>query len=92
MDCKEAEKSKSHKQCSLQALQDSFAFIWYLGFVVICTRTAVSAAYGTVPGPQIRVHDIKYFFYFSTHSYVVGTQTNRLTETVLLSTQNTCLN
>ena len=30
-----------------------------------------------------------YFSYFSTKTYVVGTQKNRLDETVLLSTQNT---
>ena len=35
-------------------------------------------------GPQI--------FFLSTKTYVVGTQKNRLYETVLLSTQNTCLN
>ena len=29
-----------------------------------------------------------YFSYFSTKTYVVGTQKNRLNETVLLSTQN----
>ena len=28
--------------------------------------------------------------YFSTKTYVVGTQKNRLNETVLLSTQNMC--
>ena len=33
-----------------------------------------------------------YFSYFSTKTYVVGTKKNRLNETVLLSTQNTCLN
>ena len=33
-----------------------------------------------------------YFSYYSTKTYVVGTQKNRLNETVLLSTQNTCLN
>ena len=33
-----------------------------------------------------------YFFYFSTKTYVVGTQKNRLNEGVLLSIQNTCLN
>ena len=33
-----------------------------------------------------------YFSYFSTKTYVVGTQKNRLDERVLLSTQNTCLN
>ena len=31
-----------------------------------------------------------YFFYFSTKTYVVGTQKNRLDMTVLLSTQNIC--
>ena len=33
-----------------------------------------------------------YFSYFSTKTHVVGTQKNRLNETVLLSTQNICLN
>ena len=33
-----------------------------------------------------------YFSDFSTKTYVVGTQKDRLDETVLLSTQNTCLN
>ena len=33
-----------------------------------------------------------YLFYFSAKTYVVGTQKNRLCETVLLSTQNICLN
>ena len=33
-----------------------------------------------------------YFSYFLSETYVVGTQKNRLNETVLLSTQNTCLN
>ena len=32
-----------------------------------------------------------YFSYFSTKTYVVGTQKNRLNKTVLLSTQNICL-
>ena len=32
----------------------------------------------------------KQFSYFSTKTYVVGTQKNRLNETVLLSTQNIC--
>ena len=32
-----------------------------------------------------------YFSYFSTNTFVVGTQKNRLYETVLLSTQNKCL-
>ena len=33
-----------------------------------------------------------YFLYFSSKTYVVGTQKNSLNQTVLLSTQNTCLN
>ena len=33
-----------------------------------------------------------YFSYFSTKTYVVGAQKNRLNETVLLHTQNICLN
>ena len=32
------------------------------------------------------------FSFFSTEAYIVGTQKNRLNETVLLSTQKTCLN
>ena len=36
-----------------------------------------------ISGPQIRC-----FSYFSTKTYVVGTQKNRLNETVLLSTQH----
>ena len=34
----------------------------------------------------------EFCFYFLTKTYVVGTQKNRLDETVLLSTQNTHLN
>ena len=40
---------------------------------------------------QIRVGN-RNLFYFSIKTYVVGTQKNRLNETVLLSTQNKCLN
>ena len=40
-------------------------------------------------GLQIRVCIGKLFF--SPKTYVVGAQKNRLNETVLLSTQNTCL-
>ena len=39
-------------------------------------------------GPQIRVRHLKLFFL----TYGVGTQKNRLDETVLLSTKNKCLN
>ena len=34
----------------------------------------------------------KYFLHFSSKTYVVGTEKNRLNETVLLSNQNRCLN
>ena len=41
---------------------------------------------------QIRVCIGKLFSLSSSKTYVVGTQKNRLNETVLLSTQNTCFN
>ena len=37
-----------------------------------------------------KVLTVKLFSYFSTKACVVGTQKNRLNETVLLSTQNIC--
>ena len=43
-----------------------------------------------LPDLQLRVRTPKIFSYFSTETYVVGTQKNRLNETVLLSTQNIC--
>ena len=39
--------------------------------------------------PQIRVCSLEVFF-FSTKTYVVGTQKNHFNETVLLSAQNVC--
>ena len=39
--------------------------------------------------PDVRVSD---YFFFSTKTYVVGALKNCLDETVLLSTQKTCLN
>ena len=42
-----------------------------------------------VTGLQIRVCTLKLISYFSSQAYVVGTQKNRLNETVLLSTHNT---
>ena len=47
---------------------------------------------GNSPVLQIRVRNRKLFSYFSTKKYAVRTQNNRLDDTVLLSTQNTCLN
>ena len=43
-----------------------------------------------VSGLQIKVRTENIFSYFSAKTYVVGTQKNRLNETVLWSTQNTC--
>ena len=43
-------------------------------------------------GLEIRVPTGKLFSSFSTKTYVVEAQKNRLNETVLFSTQNTCLN
>ena len=47
----------------------------------VCTANA---------GLQIRLEN--YFLQFSPKTYVMGTPNNRLNETALLSTQNTCLN
>ena len=43
----------------------------------------------SIIGPEYMVKN--YFSYFSSETYVVGTQKNRLNETVLLNTQNICL-
>ena len=44
-------------------------------------------------GLQIKVHNQELIFlFFNKKTHVVGTQKNRLTETVLLSTPNRCLN
>ena len=42
--------------------------------------------------PLVKSAYPKLFSYFSTKTYVVGTQKNRLNETVLLSTKNICCN
>ena len=55
---------------------DCVADIWSLGMYI---SPLVKSAY------QIII-----FFYFSTKTYVVGTQKNRLNEAVLLSNQNIC--
>ena len=41
-------------------------------------------------GLYLRVCNRKITFFFSTETHVVGTQKNRLNETVLLTTQNIC--
>ena len=62
--------------------------IRFCGIVTIVLSTTALL----LTGPQTRVHDRKSLSYFSTITYVVGTQKNRLDEMVLLSTLNTCLN
>ena len=59
-----------------------------------CTFCWITARFKELchAGLQIRVRTRKSFSYFSTKTYVEGTQKNRLVNTVLLSTQNTCLN
>ena len=54
--------------------------------------------HASAEAPRLECVPENYFSYFSTKTYVVGTQKNRLDETkncpddmVLLSTQNTCL-
>ena len=43
-------------------------------------------------GIQIRLRTGILYSYFSTNTYVVGTQKNRLNQTVLLNTHNRCYN
>ena len=45
---------------------------------------------GRRPLDKLRVCSQTLIYFFSTKAYVVGTQKNRLNETVLMSTQNTC--
>ena len=61
-------------------------------FVCVSVCVISLAVLGTLilTGLQIGVRTGKLFFFFSTKTYVVGTQKNRLNETVLLSTHNTC--
>ena len=72
----------------------------YVGVGMITGSVAVYIAFSLqvnslciVSGPGIRGCDGKIFFLFlNQNTYVVGTQKNRLIETVLLSTQSKCLN
>ena len=43
-----------------------------------------------ITGLKLRVRTKKLIFLFLIQTYVVGTQKNRLNETVLLSTENIC--
>ena len=67
-----------------------------LGVTLLDAGCDRSSNFDISVGPYVRPPDKSvneyYFSYFSTKTYVVGTQKNHLAETVLLSTQNTCLN
>ena len=52
----------------------------------------IQAYYQGLSGLQVKCVSENYFSYFSTKTYVVCAQKNRLNETVLLTTQNTCFN
>ena len=63
------------------------------GFAALADHIHLNEA--KTSGPEIRVRNCvieNYFSYFSTKTYVVGAQKNRLDETVLSSTLNKCLN
>ena len=62
--------------------------IWKIIFDYAVLSGGLSA--GLQIGLQIRVRNWKLLFLFLNQTYVVGTQKNRLNETVLLSTQNIC--
>ena len=55
-------------------------------------RTSLARCFFRVPGLQIREHTGKLFSYYSTKHMLWVLKKNRLNETVLLSTQNTCFN
>ena len=56
----------------------------------ILEKVYSNSIYNNISGLKLRVRNKNLFFYFSTKTYVVGTQKKRLNETVLLSTQNIC--
>ena len=73
--------------CSRQRHRSGcWAFIQFDRVTLYCWLHAESAEKGLDRVPN------NYFTYFSTKTYVVGTQKNRLNETVLFSTQNVSLN
>ena len=68
-------------------------FIYQLKFKILRRNFAAKSSQQHSHSHRIRPPDKEcvtenYFSYFSTKTYVVGTQKNRLDETVLLSTQN----
>ena len=63
--------------------QSSVVEIQYHFEIITCTPSIYNR-------PQDKCVTENYFSYFSTKTYVVGTQKNCLNETALLSTQNMC--
>ena len=63
------------------------------GSILLSKQDQISGSklFAKIQAPRLECVPENYFSYFSTKTYVVGTQKNRLDETVLLSTQNTCL-
>ena len=72
------------------ALGESVGDSWDMTLDPISLQVILYAILTIYAGLQIRVCTGKLFSYFSAKKCVVGTQKNRLNETVLLSTQNTC--
>ena len=65
----------------------------FFGGVVVLIFSVLYIHDHTFPGrPLEKRAYLKISSYFSTKTYVVGTQKNCLNETVLLNTQNICLN
>ena len=65
----------------------------FSGSLAVVTGVCVLLSGTAVPALETALErSPDYFSYFSTKTYIVGTQKNRLNETVLLNTQNTCLN
>ena len=71
-------------------IRPAFGFLTMILGVGVTIGTPIGGMYRS-RAPNECVLEI-YFLYFSSKTYVVGTQKNRLQETVHLSTQNTYLN
>ena len=74
---------------SLRGIGSGPTLITDFGFLCSVDRYEVMYTYGHV-SQDFRVRNENLISYFSTKTYVVGTQKNRLNETVPLSTQDIC--
>ena len=72
----------------MTSIQSNTEYDYNTTTVQIGFRRKSNDLFESVLGLQVRVCNGKLFSYFSTKTYVVGTQKNRLSGTVLLSTQN----